>query len=210
MPQAAPNKPRATLLKEVVRDRVWPLQRSLLNTEPPQAAAQAMLAQLRRCQPGSVGLNPEVWETTLGDLPDVLVGHCDGASPAEMAIHASLVLYAIHQQSQREPMHVNGVGLGLAVQRLARARAMEGDEFDESVIKKFHQVALASEWDGRIHHLRGLVSLMRGAAVPLDYGLLAADLWYLADPRRDPSSVLTAWGRGLHARPKKDSSGEEK
>lgn len=201
---------RAERIAELVRTRVANLQRPLLADDHTQAAAQAQMARLRRCQVGAVGANPEVWQITLGDLPDDLAGRSDSPSPAEMAIHASLVLYARHQQSQREPMHVTGVGLGTAVQQLARARAQGDSEFEPSVINKFHQVALAPEWEGRMHHLTGLVTLMKGEAISLDYGLLAADLWRLADPRQDPGTVLTRWGRSLHRRPKQEPSGEEK
>ena len=34
------------------------------------------------------------------------------------------------------------------------------------------------------------------------YGLLAVDLWQLADPYQDAREVLARWGRDLHARPK--------
>lgn len=209
MSQQAAPKTRSQLLTEVVRGRVSRLQRSMLGDDHTQAAAQAMLARLRRCDPSAVGHNPEVWEITLGDLPEELLGHSE-ASFAEMAIHAAIVLYANHQQSRREPMHASGVGLGSAVQQLARARAQGDSEFDDSVIKKFHQVALAPQWEGRLHHLKGLVSLMRGEAIPLDYGMLAADLAQLANTQNDPSSVLTRWGRSLHIRPKQDSTGESK
>lgn len=201
---------RAKRITNLVRGRVASLQYPLLAGDHTQSAAQATLARLRRCQAGAVGANPEVWEITLSGIPDDLMGRSDAPSPAEMAIHAAMVLYAHHQQSQHEPMHVAGVGLGAAVRRLAVARAQGDNEFDSSVISKFHQVALAPEWEGRMHHLSGLISLLRGEAIALDYGVLAADLWRLTDDRQDQSIVLTKWGRGLHSRPKQETSGEDK
>lgn len=38
--------------------------------------------------------------------------------------------------------------------------------------------------------------------IGLDHGLLAVDLWQLADARQDSREVLARWGRDLHSRPK--------
>ena len=113
------------------------------------------------------------------------------------------MLYALHQQSRDEAVHRPGVSLGSAVGQLARARAVE-DDLDAATIARLHHAALATSFEGHVHHLRGLIQLMRTEkqAVGLDYGLLAVDLWQLADPYQDAREVLARWGRDLHARPK--------
>jgi hypothetical protein len=48
----------------------------------------------------------------LGHLADDLLGrNAAPATAAERAVHASVVLYAIHQQSRSEPMHMPGIGM---------------------------------------------------------------------------------------------------
>lgn len=193
---------RIDTLRDAVRTRVEQLQAAFLSD---QSAATATLARLRRCDPTEVGADPRVWSLTVGDLPEQLTDHrADAPTRAERAVHATMVLYAIHQQSHRsEPAHRRDVRLGTAVRLLARARGSEGD-LDSSVVQRFHQVSLAQNWESRLHHLQGLITLMRGEnpIICLDYGLLAVDLARLDDPRAHHAFVLTRWGRDLHATPK--------
>ncbi len=192
------------VLRETASRRVAELQARALADD---AQAIATLARLRRCDAADVGGEPLVWAVTLGDLPDELTsfasGRRDTPTPAERAMHGVLVLYALHQQSQDEGVHRPGTSLGFAVGKLARARAVN-EELDSSTITRLHQAALATDLAGRLHHLRGLVQLMRAEkqTIGLDYGLLAVDLWQFADAFQDPKAVLARWGRDLHTRPK--------
>ena len=206
-PSRAPT--RADLLKSEVRKRVGNLQRAYLDSESKgNAEAVATLARLRRCALDEPGADPTVWQITLGDLPDELRWD-DVSSPAERAIHATLVLYALHQQSNDAPVHRPGVGLGSAVGKLAEARAHNGEP-DQSCIRRLHQVVLASDPSGRLYYLRGLITLMRSEAepIPLDYAQLGVDLWRLFDSYQDSNRVVARWGRDLHNRPRPTTTGE--
>lgn len=194
---------RAAVLRREVDRRVWGLQRTYLDsTDRENSDATATLARLRRCDPAAVGSEPLVWEVTLGDLPAELRWD-DASSPAEQAIHAALVLYATHQQSNQSPVHVRGARLGGAVRRLAEVRGHNGEP-DESSIRRLHQAVLANDAPGRLHHLRGLITLLRSESepIPLDYAELAVDLWRLFDPNQDSERVVARWGRDLHNRPR--------
>lgn len=194
--------------------RITELQRRMLANE---SGAVATLARLRRCDPSQVGADPLVWQVTLGDLPDVLTSfgdrRPDAPTPAERALHATLVLYALHQQRSRdEGVHRPGISFGRAVRMLSRARAV-GEEPDAGTVGRLHHAVLASDFAGHLHHLRGLIQLMKAEkkAIGIDYGRLAVDLWYLADPYRDSLTVLSRWGRDLHSKPKiTESTNEEK
>lgn len=192
---------RMDKLRDTVRSRIESLQGSFLANKP---SAAASLAQLRRCDPSEVGSDPRIWSLTVADLPDILTDLRAGRpTRVEQALHAAMVLYAIHQQGHRtDPAHRRAVRLGTAVGRLARSRGIDGS-LDGSVVQRFHQVAIAHDRDARLHHLRGIVTLMRGETpvISLDYGLLAVDLARLDDPRSDHSFVLTRWGRDLHSTP---------
>lgn len=199
----ATNKPR-DVLRDIASARVtWLQTRYLANV----ADAVATLARLRRCDPAAVGAEPLVWQVTLGDLPSELTqAASDLPTPSERALHATLVLYALHQQSEDQPVHRVGARFGSAVGKLARARAVD-EELDSATAGRLRHAALAADFEGHLHHLRGLIQLMRSEspAIGIDYGLLAVDLAQLADPRRDSSSVLLRWGRGLHERPTNDT-----
>lgn len=197
---------RAETLREDVSRRVWRLQRAYLDpSDRANSGVTATLARLRRCAPDAVGADPTVWAVTLADLPERLRSKRKDAepSPAERAVHAALVLYATHQQSNQKPVHVTGVSLGGAVRRLAESRAHKGEP-DESCIRRLHQVVLANDAAGRLHHLRGLITLLRSESDPiaLDYAQLAVDLWRLFDPKQNSELVVARWGRDLHNRPR--------
>lgn len=211
MTENPPETTRSALLRTAT-SKVTTLQRRVLAND---AGAVAMLARLRRCDPAEVGAEPSVWQVTLGDLPDALVqvngSRTEQPTYAEQALHAALVLYALHQQSKDEGVHHPGVLFGRAVGDLARRRAVD-EELDSATVARLHQAALASTFEGHVHHLRGLIQLMRAEqpAIGLDYGLFAIDLWQLASPFSDSHRVVARWGRDLHHRPKKsDPTNEE-
>lgn len=200
---------RAELIRTEVDRRVETLQRAYIDVNSKgNSQATATLARLRRCPADQPGSDPAVWEVTFGDLPEALLGR-DEPSPAERAIHAALVLFATHQQSQNVAVHVRGRSLGDAVRRLAEARGAEGAP-DEPSMRRLHQVVLTDDASGRLYHLRGLVTLFRAATPPvaLDYGRLAVDLWRLFDPYQDSTIVVSQWGRDLHNRPRTTTTGE--
>lgn len=196
---------RAEVVKDETRRRVTALQSAYLRDD---SDAVATLARLRRCAPDEPGADPTVWQVTIGGLPEALQGG-KNISVAERAVHAALVLYATHQQSNSVPMHQAKVGLGLAVQRLASVRGHEGAP-DQASVRRLHQVVLATDPSGRLYHLRGLITLLRSEStpIPLDYGQLAADLYRLFDPRQNSDSVVARWGRDLHTRPRATTTGE--
>lgn len=196
---------RADEVREETRKRVVALQSAYLRDD---SDAVATLARLRRCAVDEPGVDPTVWQVTIGGLPETLRGG-KNISVAEHAVHAALVLYAVHQQSNTAAMHQAKVGLGSAVQRLANARGREGTP-DQASIRRLHQVVLATDPSGRLYHLRGLIALLRSEStpIPLDYGQLAADLYRLFDPRQNSDSVVARWGRDLHTRPRETTTGE--
>ena len=192
MPEPWNDVTKATL------DVVNHLQRGYLAA-PRGAWSVRTMAALRHADAATPGTDAQVWEVTLGRLPDELLGH--GATPAtaaEQAVHAAVVLYAIHQQSRSEPMHVPGIGLGQAVRTLS-ARRSGGPEWDPGTISRFQHLCRAQQWGIRIENLRGLIALMRSEGVPLDHGRLAADLWRIQTSAAN--RVLLDWGRQLHRIP---------
>jgi CRISPR system Cascade subunit CasB len=176
-------------VKSVVDSKVSQLQRGYIANRSGDVAALARLRRAVGKPPGSV---LDVLEFTyapefVGDPRN------DAPTPAEVAAHMSMTLYAVHQQSQRQPMHRPGRRLGQAIRALIPE---QGSYVDHSVARRFAILGTADSLDELVHHLRGMVQLLRAGAVPLDYGLLAADL--LSWQRSGPAAVRLRWGRDFH------------
>jgi CRISPR system Cascade subunit CasB len=191
-PDAPPRKVRGRMRRTGLGDHVartaGRLQARLLS-DPPQPQAVSALARLRR----AVGRDPG-FDYTLEDylyVPDELLDtrKADTATDEEHAVHDAVSLYALHQQSRRERMHIDGRGLGRAVAELVRV-----SDGPDGVRRRFAALGTASSYHESIHHLRGLITMLRGQQIPLDYGLLAEDLCTLRRPG-GRQRVQAIWGR---------------
>ncbi|WP_051708353.1 type I-E CRISPR-associated protein Cse2/CasB [Micromonospora parva] len=192
-PPAPARKPwvrRRKDLGEHVARTVGSLQARLLS-DASQPEAVSALARLRR----GIGRAPG-FDFTLErylQVPEHLLGYrpADDAEAAdtEHAVHDAVTLYALHQQSRRERMHVDGRGLGLAMADLVRK-----SNGPEGVRRRFAALGTASTYRESIYHLRSLTTMLREHQVPLDYGLLADDLYTLRRPG-GRAQIQAIWGR---------------
>ncbi|MDB1087698.1 type I-E CRISPR-associated protein Cse2/CasB [Streptomyces sp. ACA25] len=201
---AAPSgrHPRLDMVGTFVEEQILPLQRAYLSD---LSSGVATLAQLRRGAGKPVEEVPELWGLTSdARLYSQAPAHHEGPWPPETAAHIALTLYALHQQSHRDVrMHVPGRELGNAVRRL-----MPPGDLDEPLRKRFVQAGSATNIDVLTSRLRAIVTLLRRAAIPLDYGLLADQL-LLAQQPGGMSRVRRAWGRSFHAYQAKAAEGTE-
>lgn len=196
------------LISEHVRRRVTRLQAGYVSPAGPSSESVRTLALLRRSLGAAGSADPRMWALVLEGLPVELMGPRRGEltapSKSETAVLTALTTYAVHQQSQRVAMHVNGAGLGDATREVARQRARQDAPggLDDATVQRMHRVSMAQTQELRAQALRALVTLMRSGqpAVPLDYGRLAADLYWLQHPVYAPR-VHLAWGRQLHTAP---------
>lgn len=160
-----------------------------------ESAARATLAKLRRGigkEPGSI---PELWEVTLKDLPQELVGKGQDPSYGEWAVHTALTLWALHQQGKdlrQQCMSMDGESLGIALRKL-----IDDDEEEKRIKRRFDAASTSNSMEEFSHHLRGLIQLLKAKSIPLDYPALAEDLYWLQFPNaRD--SVRLRWGRDFY------------
>lgn len=182
------RSPDQQLSRHVTARVLW-LQQGYLADRP---KAVASMAQLRRAVTAEPGDDPSVWFDIFDAFPVQLLGHTDEPSTAERAAHAAITMFAVHQQSRSEPMHHKDTSLGAAVRILGRDNASE-----DATLRRFHALGTASSLPETLHHLRGLVTQLRGAAVGLDYGRLARDLRRLQHPLTAPG-VRLDWGRAYY------------
>src|SRR4051812_25908583 len=99
MTDTHPAPPHVSL-EELVADRVTGLQARYLAGS---SSGVGDLAALRRAVTGTPGEDPRTWELTVADVSPW--ARDDEPTAAELAAHAALTLYAVHQQSQGRAMH---------------------------------------------------------------------------------------------------------
>ncbi len=189
--------PELKAVGAMVDEQVRRLQAGYLQD---RSDAVATLAKLRRGAGKTIEEAPELVGLTVDHrFYETFDMHGPRTSDAEAAVHEALTLYALHQQSKRDrSMHRLGRDLGGAVRRL-----MPFGDIDEPLRKRFVQAQTANSPETRIDRLRGIVNLLRTQDIPLDYGLLADQL-YDARTRAGVERVRRSWGRGFQAyRPSK-------
>ncbi|WP_066587085.1 type I-E CRISPR-associated protein Cse2/CasB [Corynebacterium provencense] len=193
--QTTSSTGKATELARYVVGKVERIQAGLVDQQ--SSAAKATAARLRRALTRPAGSVPEVWEITLGGLPENLIGHGDVPSPAEQAAHTALCLFAVHQQSRSERMHQSGWGLGRSL-RILHQRTGGSDALDSGpLIRRFNALSTADSLEEMLWHLRGLITQLRAEGIPLDYGRLVRDLYSYPVPEyRD--TVRLRWGRDFY------------
>lgn len=142
-----------------------------------------------------------IWSLTLEGFPEELAGRSDGPNIYEQAAHDAITLYALHQQSKSEPMHVAGRGVGQAVRSLMMVDGAA--DFEKSpVLRRFNALSTSDSPSELAWHLRSLITQLRAASIPLDYSRLGRDLldFQFEDSR---NHVRLAWGRQLYGAPSK-------
>lgn len=186
------------LVKSIVDKKVRRLQNGYLANRSAEVAA---LARLRRGLGKPAGSVLDIVEFTHADE---FAGKDDEPTFAETAAHLSMTLYALHQQSQSRPMHQGSHPLGRSIRALIPVE--RGEKYTEdSVAKRFAMLGTADSLGELTHHLRGMVQLLRGGGVPLDYGQLAAELLYWQRPG-GAAKVRLRWGRDFHRTPRKNDN----
>lgn len=175
----------------------------------PEHPRKAALANLRQGVDRAPGDLPELWGAFLEDLPPELVSKDGRPTQAEWAAYLALTLYALHQQGHdlpHENMNRPGEGLGKAVRHLADAQGKTPNE--APVSRRFNALATAEAMPERVHHLRGIVQLLRAEGVPLDYVRLAEDLYWLQVPAIAPR-IRLKWGQDYYRFQKEENPEEE-
>ena len=158
------------------------------------SSAIAELARLRRGAGKTPLESPKLWGDVLGldkedeqAFPKKYRGKGDNPTNAETAAYTALTLFALHQQSQNQPMHDAEVSFGNAVGKLV------GDT-TTSMKKRFDSLLTAQTENARQHYLRSLITLLRSEGIAFDYGRFAVDYMRLLNPATR-QKVLYRWNR---------------
>ena len=178
--------------------RIEDLQKGVLNDK---ASARAALAKLRRGVNTDPGEIADIWDYThVNDVPD---SASDAPTPEETAVHITMTLYAVHQQSRSGPMHKPGFGFGRA------ARELIGREDENpSARSRFNALVTASTVDELRSHLRSFVQLLRSKDIGFDYAAFADDLVMFRRSGGD-KKVRRRWSRDFYNLRKPDGNEAE-
>lgn len=185
--------------------------------ELPDNTRRAVLAELRRGVGHIPGDIPALWGMFLDEMPEELLKDIDNTrrytpgvySPteAEWAVYIALTMFALHQQGHdpgTEFMHKEGERLGIAARWLAPT-SDDSDEELKRVRARFGRISTSSDMRELSNHLRGMINLMSGKGIRLDYADLAADLYEYAFPERR-AGVRLKWGEDFSRLPKNKTS----
>jgi CRISPR type I-E-associated protein CasB/Cse2 len=166
--------------------------------DPAARYAGSETAILRKGVGRDVGSVPELWRFYTVIVPDRLAAH-GRITPQLAAEHAALTLFGIHQQSQKTPMHQEGEHIGAALLKLRARPQFSGNP--EALDRRVNAAATSTSVTELVFHLRGLVTLLRGEKLPLDYTMLIEDMadWHYPDrqarARRRWGANYYAWGK---------------
>ncbi|MFG2646000.1 type I-E CRISPR-associated protein Cse2/CasB [Streptomyces sp. NPDC048370] len=179
-----------------------------------QAKAVAARARLSREAGKSAAEVFDLWDLVdLASLQDTRGEGCPWSEAelerAEEALLMTFTLWALHQQSRSAGVHQldkygRSRGLGAAVRRL-----MSAGEVDDPLRKRLVRAGKASDLATLAQRLRDIVLLLRREDVPLDYSLLAGQLYQWQWPGGS-DVVRTAWGRSFHAWREEEDEKDEK
>ena len=169
---------------------------------------KAALPRLRDGIMFKPGKLPYVMSIVLTDMDPSLCGS-NGISPAEIAAYSALTLWATHQQGldiKSFPMHKkddpqkDGPSVGRAAARLCLAMVDDGKSLSdakEDAGKKLDALCMSNNADMLFQSLRKFVFFLNKYEVPMDYALLARDI-YLYCFRDNISDIKIRWLRDFN------------
>ena len=171
-------------------------------TQYPDGPPKDELASIRRGLGKKAGYVPSLWPfyTKLNTYEKV-----DNKLIVE---HQCLTLYALHQQSISNPVHVKGHGLGMAIRALAFSESYQ--ENKNAITKKLYALAMASNIDELANHLRNIITLIKSVSKlsSIDYTKLYWDLIKWNNGGDERSETILRWGMQYHYREKLDQNAE--
>ena len=195
----------AASIATFVARRIRRLQDGDPAKAPQSSSSRAALARLRRL--GAPGCS---WMSVGGELfdgwPELDLSSRDEEKMTR-AVIGSLRLYAFHQQSKQVSMAwiPDDSQEGEDRSRVSRKSfgwscwALEPDrEKSQGIRQRMASIETSNDFAGVEHHMRALISLMRGKDVKVDYWSLSRDLYLIQfDGARD--WVFAGWARDYFA-----------
>lgn len=201
-------------LARYVSKKIYGIQREYVTDNGSSPRGRATLARLRRDLDGTAPAWMLIGDELFTGWPEDL-GQPDEDSPELIAAKFALELYAVHQQSKKEPVAQSVESAQSYRMTFGRAcRRIEPDrEKAKGILRHLRTVEKAPDFPGIVHGIRSLIVLMRkvdGRVVQIDYRDLVKDLYFLQFPDTR-SSVFQRWGRDYfssNVKPEEQTTGD--
>lgn len=162
-------------------------------------AGKAALANLRRGIGHEPGELPQLFGTILMDMPESFMSDNGKASKEEWSCYIALTLYAMHQQgfdAKNSSMHTQEeISIGRALARLASAS--DDANAEDRMLQKLHAFATSVDMKEASYHLRNMIQLLCSKGIPVNYAMLAADLYEFQFPD-GKNRVNLRWGQDFY------------
>ena len=171
---------------------------------------KATLARLRKGIGRVPGEIPEVLGILLVDMPEDFMSKTGKPTKEEWACYTALTLFAMHQQGndvRKIPMNINdNISMGIAMSNLVLA---EGDSnAKERMAVKLQMLSSAKDIKEFAYHLKSVIQLLKSKSIPLNYALLAGDIFEYQFPEKK-SALFLRWGQDFYRNKKAEIKNEE-
>lgn len=185
--------------KEEIRNFVGRKIHSL-QAEAASASGKAALANLRRGVGREPGEMPQLFGTILYEMPEGFLSGNGTTTKEEWVCYIALTLYALHQQGHdqgnREMHTAEKVGIGRAMYRLVLTYENDSNA-EQRILQRLKTLITAVDMKELSYHLRGIVQLLKSKDIPLNYEILAEDLYELQFPE-GKNRVSLRWGQDFY------------
>lgn len=183
----------------------------LLQAEARLGSSKAMMANLRRGVGHEPGELPQLFGILLADMPEDFMSESGAATREEWVCYTTLTLYALHQQGHDMggmQMHaIEKSSIGSALRNLAFT--YEGDpNAEQRMLQRLRTLATAVDRKELAYHLRGIIQLLKSKGIPLNYEMLAGDLYEMQFPEAK-KRVCLRWGQDFYRSRYKEEKNEE-
>lgn len=148
------------------------------------------LAILRRGAGLSPGEAPEAWGVLLESFPEELMEKRGAGGRYETAEYIALTSYALSMQGSNRVQPPKDVSIG-------KACGMFADSTEDPVKKRFDRLVLSTDTTDLAGRLAGMIRLLKGKGIQIDYVLLARQLVDWQNENRREAVVMN-WFRDFY------------
>ena len=197
----------ASAIGRYANQKILQFQKQYLSKGRGASKGRATLARLRRMGTDGCGSWLIAGDELFTDLPDFALDPWE-EKRALNAVTAIFRLYAQHQQSESEPMALCKQSeeaksaaprrsFGWSCWRAGFSADKHGQDKSPGIKRRLASLESAVDFDGIETQLRGLMSIVKSEGVPVDYYLLAQDLYLLQIPSCH-DDVFLRWSRDYY------------
>lgn len=139
-----------------------------------------------------------IWPLIFENIPKDYLSKNGVATNEERAIIDALRLYALHQQGNSTNVNLDTSIEGYANENIGKSLKLLRNENSKNALdRRFNILITSNSYEELIHHLRGMINLIkRDTNIKVNYPLLARDLYRWQG--QFPETVRLMWGQSYY------------